>query len=410
MTQVAELAKKSRGKPRNNLSSFDASKIEAELFAIESETLGLEPSSKAKVNENSVVDNITDNSSDGGQDIEAGYQAKARPTNVVEFSPEGSELLHRLSRNADQETNASNVMISQKLKVAQKVTTTKRPAAVGQVPRSFGGSSRIDGLSVSKKAIAKPVNDNPANAGYKPLNITSVALGGLKKANEFNSFSLRSHKSSLHNQMENRSLFEKSLDNADINVAVYDHSNRVNNGVKRYTRIKRSQKMLGGVDQHNLGPGKAKKALGYRPIKFIMPVVVVLSVSAYMMYTNLPGINLRLAESRAGITVSQPSYSPDGFKLVGTPEAETGRVAMSFKNGDLSYSISQNVSDWDSTALLENKVLKETAEYSAYTDRGLTIYVYGSKAVWVNQGKVNEIDSSGAKLEVEDVVRIAGSM
>jgi hypothetical protein len=168
--------------------------------------------------------------------------------------------------------------------------------------------------------------------------------------------------------------------------------------------------MLGGVDHHNLGPGRAKKLLSTRYVKFLAPVFSLLIIGGYVMYLNLPNINLKMAESRAGISISQPTYSPEGFRLSGPIEASTGEVAMVFKNGQNSYEVAQKISDWNSKALLENKVLKETEEYSAYADRGLTIYVYDSKAVWVNQGKINEIKMSGANLDVEEMIRIAGSM
>jgi hypothetical protein len=40
----------------------------------------------------------------------------------------------------------------------------------------------------------------------------------------------------------------------------------------------------------------------------------------------------------------------------------------------------------------------------------LTIYVYDGKAVWMNQGKVNEISLNGVDLDTEEMIRIAGSM
>lgn len=415
MTQVADVPSKSRKKPRNNLSSFDASKIEAELFAIESETIGLDPSSRNKQSSASVVNNtekVSPKSEQTFKESEDGYKAKARPTNVVEFSPESSELLHRLARSKPATAQKNKLAFKDsgpKSKNLAKLNSPNRGASGVQFKSGLSRGSSVDGLSIGNRrpVEAKVEATEPA---IKSLNLTSVALGGLRKANEFNSYSLRNHKSSLHNQIESRSMFERNADSESNGVTIYDHSTKANSGVKRYTKVKRSQKMLGGVDQHNLGPGGIKKALMYRPVKLILPVVAVLLVSSYLMYSNLPGINLKFAESRAGIAISRPAYSPDGFKLSGSPETETGRVALNFKKGDSSYTIIQNVSDWDSTALLENKVLKETDDYSAYTDRGLTIYVYSNKAVWVNQGKVNEIDTTNAKLEVEDMVRIAGSM
>lgn len=425
MAENTSLIKKRKDRPRNNLNSFDTSQIEAELLAIEAETLGLDPSSRKVVEEsnNSNIDTPTETIRPTA-DVDKQSYFKPREQNTVQFSPENSEVLHRLSRNGREsgpkveeevketiQPKPKKEWVSPKpqVKVQPKQKEVKsRPTFVA--PKNVGRN--IDGVvsrSAPKRHSRLDAKISPAlkDEEARPVNLTSVALRGLKQANEFNSYALREHKASLHNQIENRSLFENNL-HGDIQMV--DDATRQRQGVKRYTKFKRRPKMLGGVYQHDLDTVGVKKAFRFRSVRLLMPVLALFFIGSYVMYVNMPNIRLKLAENEAGISINQPSYNPDGFKLSGVTDTETGRVAMSFKNGDSNYSVSQAASDWDSKALLENKVLKESTEYSSYTDRGLTIYVYNGKAVWVNQGKVNEIDSANSNLGAEEMVRIAGSM
>jgi hypothetical protein len=110
MTEVSNLVKKGRSKPRNNLSSFDTSQIEAELLAIESEVLGLDTAPTKKAEKEAVVEETTDSA------VEVTQTFKSRPTNEVEFNPESSELLHRLSRNGLNDKTSLKVQSKTKMK------------------------------------------------------------------------------------------------------------------------------------------------------------------------------------------------------------------------------------------------------------------------------------------------------
>lgn len=423
-------------KAKNNLSTFDVDQIEADLMAVEAETLKLDPHAirtdqNAKGNDSKgVVSGQSD-----AEDVQTGQAKdsssfKPHPVNVVNFNPDNSKLLHKVLRDGAPtpkttvQPKARNDGKAKSLvkDVPKKKDVSKKdqPLRVVTASKVSGGAS-MDGFKKPPQPV-KPVRVEPVAAKSseirsesiaspnisptRPVNITSVALTGMRRANQFNRYALEQHKTSLHNQIEKQSLFERSLDG---DVKIFDNSLQTNGGKKVYN-VGRRKSMLGGVDQHNIGPGRVRRVLGYRSMKFLMPVFVFLFVGAYVMYLNLPAINIKVAENKSGVAISEPSYTPEGYKLSSDIEAATGQVAMSFKNGEAAFNVSQKVSDWDSRALLENKVLKETGEYSAYTDRGLTIYVYDGKAIWVNQGKVFEIKLDGSELDTEELIRIAGSM
>lgn len=398
----ADSTGKRKGRAKNNLSTFDIGQIEADLMAVESEALKLDPQS-LKNEGTEFTKDVAETADTRTQSVEF----KPRPVNVVNFNPDNSKLLHKVLRadqkpkvEAQEKSKPKPIVSKQRVKTTPSKPVQKGPQALKVVSKAPASKAPpvSGGMDGFKKAT--PLLNT------RPVNLTSVALTGMRRANQFNRYALEQHKTSLQNQIEKESLFEKSLDS---DVEIYDMGLETNRGKKVYN-VRRRKSMLGGVDQHNLGSGKVRRVLGYRSMKFLMPVFAVLIVGAYVMYLNMPTISIKVAESKSGVAISEPSYTPDGYRLSGPIEADTGQVAMSFKNGDSAYNVSQKVSDWDSKALLENKILKETKEYSAYTDRGLTIYVYDGKATWVNQGKVYEIELNDANLDVEEMIRIAGSM
>lgn len=412
----ASTTPKRKGRAKNNLSSFDINQIEADLFAVESETLGLD-SSPAKKTDSTSNQNNTDTASESKKSGDF----KAHPVNVVDFNPDNSKLLHKVLRTdqkqipkpQQQKVKPQRVYGDDTRERSYKPTVKPKVLKVSMNKASVGGMdgfrkpSGLTAIAPSKPQYRPQGTVNPEIIIRPGLNTSAIALTGMSRANQFNRFTLEQHKTSLQNQIEKDSLFTKSLDG---DVEIFDKGLQTNSGRKVYN-VKRRKSMLGGVDQHNLGPGKFGRALKSKPVKFLTPVFVVFIVAAYITYINIPSISIKMAENKSGVAVSEPSYAPDGYKLSNSIESETGKVAMSFKKSDNeSYDVSQQVSDWDSKALLENKILKETTEYSAYTDRGLTIYVYDGKATWVNQGKVYEIKLDGSKIDTEDMVRIAGSM
>jgi hypothetical protein len=406
MPAANPLANSKKGRAKNNLNNFDISQIEADLLAIESEALNLDQQSQRNIAMASTKSEVGVSEAIEIAEDHVKEDFKSREVNVVDFNPDNSLLLHRVLRSDSPavsvqktEPKKRDAVLKPKNKI-QNLSFKVKPAPKATPANIPKRGLSLDGLGLKNRT------DRPLTKQEKPLNTTAIALKGLRKANQFNQFSLRTHGTSLQRQIEKDSLFKKSFDSE---VEVYSSRLETNDKQKVYN-LKRRKAMLGGVDHHNLGPGKARKMLSSRSVKLLAPLVGVLIIGGYFMYLNTPALSIKMAETRSGISVSQPGYVPKGFKLSKEVEAYTGEVAMSFNNGQESYEVAQKVSDWDSKALLENRVLKETSEYSAYADRGLTIYVYDGKAVWVNQGKINEIELGDSKLDVEEMIRIAGSM
>ena len=115
---------------------------------------------------------------------------------------------------------------------------------------------------------------------------------------------------------------------------------------------------------------------------------------------------------QTGIDASYPSYVPRDFSLSDIT-SESGKVVLNFKNastGD-AFSLIEEQSSWDSSALLANFVKDEYGDnYTTVREQGLTIYVSGSDAAWVNGGVVYKIDTTAGSLTKKQINTIATSL
>lgn len=136
-------------------------------------------------------------------------------------------------------------------------------------------------------------------------------------------------------------------------------------------------------------------------------------LAGYFTYLNIPGLSIRVAAVQAGVNASLPDYRPDGYAFSGPVDFSQGEVALNFSanGGPQSYSITQTASDWDSQAVLDNYILEQSeGDYSIHSTKGLTVYTYNNKAVWVNRGILHEVNYDNAPLSINQIERIAASM
>lgn len=141
-------------------------------------------------------------------------------------------------------------------------------------------------------------------------------------------------------------------------------------------------------------------------------LLLIVVIGGYFTYINLPSLSVRLASTQAGINAAYPSYQPSGYAMDGSVSYDKDEVTLNFKAtaGPQRFTLKQTKSNWDSSALLENYVqLQKDGKYDTYVDSGLTIYVYGTDAAWVNGGILHTV-TGDAPLTNEQLRRIALSM
>ena len=132
----------------------------------------------------------------------------------------------------------------------------------------------------------------------------------------------------------------------------------------------------------------------------------------YFVNLNMPDISLKVAAIQTGIEASYPGYVPRDFNLSGIV-SENGKITLNFTNnstGD-AYSITEENSSWDSNALLNNFVKNEYGEnYTIIREQGLTIYIDGGNAAWVNGGIVYKLKAVSGMLTKKQISSIAVSL
>ena len=172
-------------------------------------------------------------------------------------------------------------------------------------------------------------------------------------------------------------------------------------------------------DEKNVKSKKAKKQKSTKMHFGLGRVVLALSCAAaavfaivYFVNLNMPDISMRVAAMQTGIDAAYPGYVPRDFSLSDIT-SENGKITLSFKNADTgdAFLLIEEQSSWDSNALLTNFVKSEYGEnYSTVREQGLTIYVSGSDAAWVNGGVVYKIDTTAGSLTKKQINAIATSL
>lgn len=183
------------------------------------------------------------------------------------------------------------------------------------------------------------------------------------------------------------------------------------------TEIKKAIKMVSSKTEHQKKNFKHSRVFG---IKNIALAVACATVGAFIIvyYVNLstPDVSLKVAAMQTGIDAKYPNFTPRDYKLSDIM-SENGKITLNFKNvnnnseegGD--YSIIEERSSWDSNALYANYVKDEfSSEYTTIKEQGLTIYIDGSNAAWVNGGVFYKLVSSGNILTKKQITAIAVSL
>ena len=130
----------------------------------------------------------------------------------------------------------------------------------------------------------------------------------------------------------------------------------------------------------------------------------------FIVYLNMPNITVKFAGVRAGFSASMPAYSPSGYSFRGPAQYEAGKVTVSFKSNtdSRSYTIKQEVSNWNSPSLQENFLARNNKKFTTSQENGRTIYIYDNNATWVNGGIWYQVNSDS--LSSEQLINIATSI
>lgn len=131
----------------------------------------------------------------------------------------------------------------------------------------------------------------------------------------------------------------------------------------------------------------------------------------YFVGSNVPDISVRVAAMQTGVEASYPSYVPRDFSLSDI-DSENGKITLTFKGPEgASFTLIEEKSSWDSSALLRNYVEPTWKEnYTTTHEQGITIYTSGANAAWVNRGVLYKINASADSLTKKQLRNIVVSI
>jgi hypothetical protein len=163
---------------------------------------------------------------------------------------------------------------------------------------------------------------------------------------------------------------------------------------------------------HEQLPFKKRRIRHSRAFNVMAGVAAFLILGGFIAYLNMPNIQLHIASVEAGFHASMPAYKPTGYALKGGVKHDGGTISMSFTSGDSSFRVTQQSSNWDSQALLDN-TLALSGPHRTIERNGRIIFVYstsgGANAAWVT-GNVRYDITGDASLSANQLADIAASM
>lgn len=130
------------------------------------------------------------------------------------------------------------------------------------------------------------------------------------------------------------------------------------------------------------------------------------------VHFSIPDLSVRVAAIQTGIDAKYPDFIPRGYSMSNVTSDKEGVVVMAFNGPEgTAFTLSEEKSTWDSTALLNNYVKKNyPSDFVTLREQGITIYVRGEKASWVNGGLLYKIEATGKYLTKEQIRNIATSL
>ncbi len=154
-----------------------------------------------------------------------------------------------------------------------------------------------------------------------------------------------------------------------------------------------------------------RKGSGKRFALAVFCAIFCVAIVVYLVGSNIPDISVKVAAIQTGVEASYPTYIPRDYSLSDI-SSEEGKLTMTFNGPDkASFSIIEEKSSWDSTTLLRNYVEPTwQTNYVTTHEQGITIFISGSNAAWVNGGVMYKINANGNTLTKKQLRNIVTSM
>lgn len=271
-------------------------------------------------------------------------------------------------------------------KTVKKIIVTEAPSIHSSVQKS---------TTLSRRYVKKPAVANKATAAEKPA-VAKKAAEAKKAAAAKAARLARIEAARAAKRAAKLAKKDRAIKSASTVIAKMNREETI-------TAKKSAPKMEKQF--------KKKSKAGRIFLALLCSAGTVAALVAFVHF-SIPDLSVRVAAIQTGIDAAYPTFVPRGYSLSDVTSDREGVVIMTFKNAEnASFTLSEEKSTWDSTALLNNYVKKTyPSDFTTLREQGITIYVRGEKASWVNGGLLYKIDASGKYLTKEQIRNIATSL
>ncbi len=126
---------------------------------------------------------------------------------------------------------------------------------------------------------------------------------------------------------------------------------------------------------------------------YFLFLLIALFISGGLVYLNLPNLAMHQASLNAQISGQYPSYLPDDFKLKQAANFKANRINFSYFNGTQEIIFQQSKTDWTPQTLVDSVIEPAVGnDYQTSTMKGLKVYLFNQKVVWINGGILYQIE------------------
>ena len=156
----------------------------------------------------------------------------------------------------------------------------------------------------------------------------------------------------------------------------------------------------------------AKRSLGAKKLLLAFGCAA-LAVGAvgYFVSKSTPDISVRVAAMQTGIDATYPTYIPRGYSLSDII-SEDKKISMTFIDSEkATFTLSEEKTSWNNETLEASYVKSSWGNnYTSVREQGITIFISGSNAAWVNGSILYKITASGNNLTKKQIKSIVTSL
>lgn len=190
-------------------------------------------------------------------------------------------------------------------------------------------------------------------------------------------------------------------------------TNSVESAFSKMSEDPKAKQVVAATQPKNVKP--VKKTIHKKSTRLAFALFCSTAVVASLFFiaqTNMPDISVRVAAMQTGIQATYPSYIPREYRLSGVYTTQDNSVAMDFTGpNQAKFTLTEEKLPWDSNALLNRYVKTKWGEnYDSVREQGITIYISGSNAAWVNAGIVYKINNFQGELTKKQIKNIVTSL